>query len=48
MGVMAEDHANLTDEEKAITAFVEKDKGRKLTAQEVFISLEQARALGEL
>ena len=32
---------------KAIIDFVEKDKGRKLTAQEINLSLDQ-RAMGEL
>ena len=36
------------EEERAIIAFVEKSKGRKLTEQEVWLSLEQARAIGEL
>jgi hypothetical protein len=39
---------SVTPEEEAIIVFVEKDKGRKLTAQETFLALEQARAIGEL
>ena len=37
----------LTPEERAIIAFVERDKGRKLTEQEAWLVLEQARAMGE-
>jgi hypothetical protein len=38
----------LTPEEQKIIDFVEKNKGRKLTEQEINLSLEQARAIGEL
>ena len=35
-------------EEQEIIAMLERTKGRKLTEQEINLSLEQARALGEL
>ena len=38
----------LMPEEEAIIAFVARDKRRELTEQEVWISLMQARAIGEL
>jgi hypothetical protein len=38
----------MTDEERDIIDALERDAGRRLTAQEVFLSLEQARALGEI
>jgi hypothetical protein len=38
----------LTPDEQAIIDFVEKSKGRKLSRQEVNLSLKQARAIGEL
>jgi hypothetical protein len=38
----------LTVEEQAIIAKVEAYEGRKLTPQETNLSLEQARAIGEL
>jgi hypothetical protein len=38
----------LSPAEKRIIAFVEQTSGRKLTEQEIYLSLEQARALGEL
>ncbi|MGA7664465.1 MAG: hypothetical protein WBW13_06400 [Pseudolabrys sp.] len=41
----SKEHKDLT---QAIIDFVEKDKGRKLTAQEINLSLDQARAMGEL
>ena len=37
-----------TPEEQEIIDFVEKSKGRKLTPQEINLSLKQARAIGEL
>ena len=42
------DDKALTPEEKAVIAFVEKDLGRKATQQEIWLALEQARAIGEL
>jgi hypothetical protein len=38
----------LSADEQRTIAFVERDKGRKLTPQEVNLSLEQARALGQI
>ena len=38
----------MTAEEQAIIDFVEKDWGRPLPEQEIHLSLEQARAIGEL
>ena len=38
----------LSKEELAIIAWLEKDRGRKLTQQEINLSLKQARDLGEL
>jgi hypothetical protein len=38
----------LSAAEQRIIAFVERGKGRKLTEQEIYLSLEQARAIGEL
>ena len=37
-----------TAAEREIIATLERTKGRKLTEQEISLSLEQARALGEL
>ena len=37
-----------TAEEREIVAMLERIKGRKLTEQEINLSLDQARALGEL
>ena len=44
----SKEHKDLTPEEKAIIDFVGKIKGRKLTAQEINLSLDQACAVGEL
>jgi hypothetical protein len=38
----------LTADEQRIIAFIERTRGRKLTEQEINLSLEQAKALGEL
>jgi hypothetical protein len=38
----------LSADEQKIIDFVEKGKGRKLTQQEINLSLEQARQIGEL
>jgi hypothetical protein len=34
--------------EREIIAWLEWDRGRKLTAEEIYLSLEQARAIGDL
>jgi hypothetical protein len=39
---------NMTKEEIALIAFLERDYGRPLTPEEIFLSLEQARAVGNL
>ena len=38
----------LSADERRIITFIEQIRGRKLTAQEINLSLEQARTLGEL
>ena len=38
----------MTSEERAIIDLLERLGGRKLTAEEVYLALEQARAVGEL
>jgi hypothetical protein len=38
----------MTKEEIALIAFLERDYGRPLTPEEIFLSLEQARAVGNL
>jgi hypothetical protein len=38
----------LTPEEREIIAALERSRGRKLTRQEINLSLEQARHIGEL
>jgi hypothetical protein len=38
----------LTAEEAEIIAFLDKDRGRPLTDQEINLSLEQVRMIGEL
>ncbi len=40
--------AVLTPDEQAIVTYLEKDRGRPLTEQEIHLSLEQARHIGEL
>jgi hypothetical protein len=47
MEVQMTDEKKLTPEEQKIID-LEKYKGRKLTEQEINLSLEQARAIGEL
>jgi hypothetical protein len=39
---------DLSPEERQIIDYLQKDEGRELTPQEIFLALEQARALGEL
>jgi hypothetical protein len=39
---------SVTPAERQIIAFIERVSRRKLTPQEICLSLEQARALGEL
>jgi hypothetical protein len=43
-----DDMVLLSADEQRIITFIEQTSGRKLTAQEINLSLEQARALGEL
>lgn len=43
-----EKYVKLSDEEKAIIDAIEKYEGRKLSEQEINLSLKQARAVGEL
>jgi hypothetical protein len=38
----------MTQAEADLIAYLEKSRGRKLTAEEINLSLKQARALGEL
>jgi hypothetical protein len=44
----AEKTRQYTADEQSIIDLVERTKGRKLTQQEINLSLDQARALGEL
>jgi hypothetical protein len=37
----------MTDSERKLIEYLERDEGRKLTGQEVNLALEQARAFGE-
>ena len=43
-----ESDLSLTAEEARIVAQMEKDRGRKLTAQEILLTLDRARALGQI
>ena len=43
-----ESDVSLTAEEARIVAEKEKDTSRKLTAQEIFLALDRARALGQI
>jgi hypothetical protein len=38
----------LSEDELQIIAYLEKDRGRKLTPEEIHLSLEQAPAIGDL